>query len=171
MSRFFGRIMQNGYAVPDWRAAAAQWSDAHGVGPFFAMEHIEFDWCEYRGGAVELDLSVGIAYTGNYQIELVQQHNDAPSIYTDFLGSNPPGLQHVGAMVEDVESVLRQNDLHRRVVQQGCTAAGVRFAYLDMGGHNGSMLELIESSEAVIKAFDYMRTCALEWDGSDPIRG
>ena len=171
MSRFFGRIMQNGYAVPDWQAAASHWSGVLGVGPFFAMRHIEFDWCEYRGEAVELDLSVAIAYSGEYQVELVQQHNDAPSIYTDFLHNNPPGLQHVGALVENLDNALDDHGLRAKVVQQGMTRAGARFAYLDTVLHNGTMLELIETSETALKAFEHMRRAAQEWDGTKPIRG
>ena len=40
MSRYFGPIMQNGFAVHDWRAAAEHWITTMGVGPFFLMQHI-----------------------------------------------------------------------------------------------------------------------------------
>lgn len=163
--------MQNGFVVPDWRAAAEHWSGVLGVGPFFVLRHIEFEWCEYRGERVDIDMSVAIAYCGDFQIELVEQHNDAPSIYRDFLSGNAPGLQHVGALVDDVEDCIRSQGWKKAVVQQGRTAAGARFAYVDTVLHNGTMLELIESNPAAHKAFDYMRTAAEEWDGSQPIRG
>jgi len=164
------RIMQNGFAVPDWREAASHWSSVLGVGPFFALEHIEFEWCEYRGERVEIDMSVAIAYSGDFQIELVQQHNDAPSIYSDFLAHNAPGLQHVGALVDDLEACIAQHGWEEKIVQQGRTAAGARFAYIDTVLHNGTMLELIQTSEAALKAFEYMRNQARTWDGSSPIR-
>lgn len=171
MSRLFGPIMQNGFAVHDWRAAADHWIEVMGVGPFFLMQHIEFDWCEYRGKAVELDLSVAIAYTGGQQIELVQQLNDAPSIYTDFLARNEPGLQHMGVLVDNLQDSLDTHKLHERIVQQGRTSAGINFAYVDTGGHNGTLLELIEANESVLGFFDYMRQCSENWDGSKPLRG
>ena len=171
MSRWFGAIMQNGYAVNDWQAAAQHWVDQLGVGPFFVMRHIDFEWCEYRSQRVEIDMSVAIAYSGNQQIELVQQHNDAPSIYRDFLRDNPPGLQHVGALVADLRQALQVNSLAERIVQQGVTRAGARFAYVDTVAHNGTMLELIERSPAMDKAFGHMHAAARDWDGSDPIRG
>ena len=171
MSRWFGPILQNGYAVHDWRAAAEHWVEVMGVGPFFLMEHIEFEWCTFRGEPVELDLCVAIAYTGEQQIELVQQLNDAPSIYTEFLAKNEPGLQHMGVFVDDLQGVLDARNLRDQVVQEGRTKAGIDFAYVETGGHNGTMIELIEADDGVRKAFDYMRKASIGWDGSEPIRG
>ena len=166
-----GLIMQNGFVVPDWRAAAEHWAAILGVGPFFVVEHVEFAECRYKGEPTDIDMSVAIAYSGEYQVELVQQHNDAPSIYTEFLASNAPGLQHVGTLVHDLDEALDTNDLRDRIVQDGITAAGQRFAYVDTVMHNGTMLELIETDEAMLNAFAYMRKAAAEWDGSKPIRG
>jgi hypothetical protein len=163
--------MQNGFAVHDWQAAAEHWINVMGVGPFFLMQHIEFEWCEYLGKPVELDLSVAIAYTGGQQIELVQQLNDAPSIYTDFLANNEPGLQHMGTLVDNLEAVITGHQLRDRIVQEGRTAAGINFAYVNTGGHNGTLLELIEAGPPVRQFFDSMRQAAETWDGSRPIRG
>lgn len=170
MSRLFGPILQNGYAVYDWRSAAQHWFEVMGVGPFFLMEHIEFEWCTYRGEPADIDMSVAIAYTGGQQIELVQQHNDAPSIYTEYLAANEPGLQHMGVFVDDLQAALDEHDLRHKIVQEGRTAAGVNFAYVDTVFHNGTMLELIEVDEKIRGAFDFMRQAAEDWDGLDPIR-
>ena len=166
-----GPIMQNGFVVPDWRKAALHWADKLGVGPFFVVEHVEFSECRYRGETTSIDMSVAIAYAGGFQIELVEQHNDAPSIYRDFLAANAPGLQHVGALTEDLDAALDLNGLRNRIVQDGVTAAGQRFAYVDTVMHNGTMLEIIETDEAMQKSFDYMRKAAADWDGSRPVRG
>lgn len=162
--------MQNGFVVNDWRQAATHWVEALGVGPFFALEHIEFEVCRFRGTPVSIDMSVAIAYTGEYQIELVQQHNDSPSIYTEFLEHSAPGLQHVGTLVEDLDEALDSNNLRQRIVQDGCTVAGQRFAYVDTVLHNGTMLELIEADESMLRSFQYMRDAAENWDGENPIR-
>lgn len=165
-----GPIMQNGFVVHDWREAATHWAKQLGVGPFFAMEHIAFAECYYRGNPVAIDMSVAIAYTGEQQIELVQQHNDAPSIYTDFLARNEPGLQHVGTLVDDLDRAIEEHGFGDKLLQHGKTAAGQRFAYVDTVMHNGTMLELIEADAGMRKAFDYMRSAAADWDGKDPIR-
>ncbi len=166
-----GPIMQNGFVVRDWREAAEHWARALGVGPFFVVEHIEFAECRYRGAPATIDMSVAIAYAGDIQIELVQQHNDAPSIYNDFLEHNADGLQHVGALTEDLDRALDENDLRDKILQDGITAAGQRFAYVDTVLHNGTMLEIIETNASMKKGFEYMKEAARRWDGVEAIRG
>lgn len=166
-----GPVMQNGFIVPDWRAAALHWAEQLGVGPFFVVEHVEFSECRYRGEPTDIDMSVAIAYAGSFQIELVEQHNDAPSIYRDFLHANAPGLQHVGALSEDLDAALDLNGLRERIIQDGVTSAGQRFAYVDTILHNGTMLEIVETDAAMRQGFDYMERAAANWDGSRPIRG
>lgn len=170
MSRFYGPTIQNGYVVRDWRRAAEHWSTVMGVGPFFVMEHIEFAECTYRGLPSPIDMSVAIAYSGDLQIELVQQHNDCPSIYRDHLERYGEGLQHVGALVENVDDVLEAHGWKPLVIQGGSTTVGQRFAYVDVGAHPGDMLELIETTPSARSAFEYMRNAAREWTGDRPIR-
>ncbi len=170
MSRFYGPIMQNGYVVRDWRVAAQHWIDVLGVGPFFVMEHIGFERCEFRGVPAEIDMTVAIAYSGEQQIELVQQHNAAPSIYREFLQTSGEGLQHVGALTDDLAATLERMQLTDKVVQAGVTTLGQRFAYVDTVQHNGTMLELIETNEKMRATFDYMKKTAASWQGERPLR-
>lgn len=162
--------MQNGFVVRDWRAAAQHWIDVLGVGPFFVMEHLAFTRCEYRGVATAIDMTVAIAYSGEQQIELVQQHNDAPSIYRDFLESSGEGLQHMGVLTENLDESLHVHALEARVVQRGLTVRGQRFAYVDTVLHNGTMLELIETNADMVSAFAHMKKIAQTWKGDRPIR-
>jgi hypothetical protein len=170
MSRFVGPILQNGYVVRDWRAAARHWVDVLGVGPFFVMEHVQFRESRYRGQPSAIDMTVAIAYSGEQQIELVQQHNDAPSIYRDFLLRVGEGLQHIGALTPDVGAALDANRWRDRILQDGVTRIGQHFAYVDTVGHDGTMLELIEATPKILAAFQQMNEAARTWDGTDPIR-
>lgn len=163
-------MFQNGFVVRDWRSVAMQWVETLGVGPFYVMEHIEFAECFYRGEPVEPDMSVAIAYSGDHQIELVQQHNNAPSIYTDWLRDHAPGLQHMGTLVDDVDAVIRARGWEKQVVQHGRTSVGQRFAYIDVGLHDGAMIELIGANDQIVKAFEIMKSAASDWDGSRPLR-
>lgn len=167
----FGPILQSGYVVADWEQAARHWIERLGVGPFFVLRHVEFAECYYRGAPTDADLTVAIAYTGDHQIELVQQHNDAPSIYTEFLARAPHGLQHVGALTADLDRSLDETGLREKRIQWGVTRAGQRFAYVDTCLHEGTMLELIEADPAMLEAFAHMKAAAANWDGSKPIRG
>lgn len=170
MSRRFGPIMQNGYVVRDWRAAADYWSRELGVGPFFVMEHIRFRSCTFRGAPATIDMSVAIAYSGDHQIELVEQHNDSPSIYREFLDARGEGLQHVGVLVDAIEPIVAAAGWGERVIQAGETLVGQRFAYLDVGPHPGAMVELIEVGAEARAAFAYMKKAAAQWNGERPIR-
>ena len=115
-------------------------------------------------------MSVAIAYTGELQIELIEQHNAAPSIYTDFRAAHGEGLQHVGVLVDALEPVLALDGWQGRVVQEGATLVGQRFAYVDVGCHPGGMIELIEVGTQARSAFAYMKEKASNWDGERPIR-
>ncbi|RMF12129.1 MAG: VOC family protein [Alphaproteobacteria bacterium] len=171
MSRAFGPIMQNGYVVRDIREAIAHWTRVLGVGPFFVLDPVEFGESFYRGQPLDLDLTVAIAYSGDFQIELIHQNNDARSIYTDFLEVSPPGLHHVCVCVDDVDGVIEAQGLTDKIVQHGHTAAGVRFAYVDTILHGGTMLEVIERDKAMMDAFDQMKAAAARWDGEKAFIG
>jgi hypothetical protein len=171
MVRPFGPVMQNAFVVPDLDAAMDHWTRVMGVGPFFVLEHIPFAECSFRGRPANIDITVGIAYWGDVQIELIVQHNDAPSIYTEFLGRGLSGMQHMGVITSSVDDDLaRLAERGVRPVQEGRTAAGIRFAYVSTDFHPGAMVELIEAKRGVLAFFDMMREAARNWDGTDPVR-
>lgn len=47
--------------------------------------------------------SIALANSGPLQIELIQQRNDAPSMYRDFLAEGHEGLQYVAYWTEDFD--------------------------------------------------------------------
>ena len=171
MSPRFGPIVQNGYVVRDLERAMHHWTSTVGVGPFFVLEHIEFGEVLLRGQPMRIDLSVGVAYWGEVQVELIHQHDDAPSIYSEFAAAKGEGLQHVGVMTDSVEEHLARLALVGvKPVQWGATASGIRFAYVDTDQHPGGMIELIERGRAIESFFGMAREAARNWDGRDPVR-
>ena len=75
---------------------------ARGVGPFFIEEHIEPPG-EFDGERIQTDLSAAFAYSGDQQIEVIQQFDDSPTIYREYLEMNPGGgLHHVAVWVDDI---------------------------------------------------------------------
>ena len=94
MSRVFGPIRQNGYVVKDVRAAMDHWVKVLGVGPWFYFDRVKIDWFRHRGAASNVELSIALANSGDLQVELIQQRNDVPSMYREFLGAGREGLQH-----------------------------------------------------------------------------
>ena len=46
-------------------------------------------------GKPNAEMSIALANSGDLQIELIEQRNDAPSMYKEFLDAGNEGLQHV----------------------------------------------------------------------------
>jgi Glyoxalase/Bleomycin resistance protein/Dioxygenase superfamily len=172
MERLFGPVMQNGFVVDDLAAAIDHWTRVMRVGPFFLFERIAFAECWYRGHpATDIDLTVAIAYWGDMQIELIQQRNEVPSIYTDFHARKGSGLQHMGVITDSVERDLELLEREGiQPIQHGRTIAGMRFAYVATDYHPGGMVELIEAGPQGLSFFEKMRIAAKAWDGSVPVR-
>ena len=84
MTPRFGPVMQLGFVVPDLDRAMEHWTGNVGVGPFYVMSHIKFAEALYRGQPTDADISVAVAQWGEVQVELIQQFNDSPSIYSHF---------------------------------------------------------------------------------------
>ena len=75
------RIIQNAYYVPDLDEGIVRVHALWGLGPFFVRRHIELENVTYRGSPSELDISAAYTQSGDLMIELVTQHNGAPSIF------------------------------------------------------------------------------------------
>ncbi|HYB11996.1 MAG TPA: VOC family protein [Myxococcota bacterium] len=172
MSRIFGPVRQNGYVVRDVEAAMRHWTQVLGVGPFFYFERVPIEDFHYQGSPSPLAVSIALANSGALQIELIQQRNDAPSTYRDFLRAGHEGLQHVAywtkAFDQDLERVLK---LGYEVAQSGRVGGpNGRFVYLRTEGHPGTMVELSEVSGAKGRFFEHIAEAARIWEGSQPIR-
>ena len=172
MSRIFGPVRQNGYVVRDIEQALHHWTAVLGVGPFFYFERAPITEFTYRGRSSPIDVSIALGNSGDLQIELIQQRNDAPSMYRDFLAAGREGLQHVAYWTNDFEADLsRCLDAGFKVGQQGVAGgANGRFVYFDTETHPGTVVELSDSSGAKGKFFEHIAELARGWDGSDPVR-
>ncbi len=171
MSRFFGEIRQNGYVVRDIQAAMAHWIDVIGIGPWFYTERFPFHGFRYRGHASDPHVSIALANSGPLQIELIQQRNDAPSMFKDFIDAGREGLQHVAYWPEDIDGLL--DPLLKRGYTVGQTAQVGRlgrFVYLETETHPGTVVEVSHLTPTRRAAFDRVREASRNWDGGDPIR-
>ncbi len=172
MSRFFGNVCQNGYVVRDIHAALKHWTEVLGVGPFYYIDRVPVDHFTYGGKPSPLEMSVALGNTGDLQIELIQQRNDAPSMYLDFLAAGHEGLQHMSYWTEtyqhDYDRLIGQGF---KVGQEGQIGGDEgRFVYFDTQTHPGTIIELSDISGAKGSFFKHIREVARDWDGSDPIR-
>lgn len=172
MSRIFGAIRQNGYVVRDVRAAMDHWINVMGVGPWFYFDPVKIDYFRYRGEPSNLEMSVALANSGDLQIELIQQRNDAPSMYKAFVGSGREGLQHVAYWTMDYQALYdRALSLGYKVGHEGQIGGEQgRFAYFETEAHPGTVIEISDISGPKGKFFEFVRQAAIGWDGSEPIR-
>ena len=172
MSRIFGAVCQNGYVVRDIRAAMDHWIKVMGVGPWFYIDRVKTDWFRHRGAESGVEMSIALANSGDLQIELIQQRNDAPSMYKEFLDSGREGMQHMSYWTRDYQVLYdRALSLGNKVGHEGQIGGEQgRFCYFDTEAHSGTVVEISDVSGGKGKFFARIKQAAADWDGSDPIR-
>ena len=107
MEKKFGPMMQMAFVVDDFDEPINFWTKKMNIGPFFKLEHLNLKDVYYMDKPTELDFSVAIAYTGNMQIELVNQHCDTPSIYNEYVNNEKGPLHHLCTLTNDIENDIR----------------------------------------------------------------
>ena len=109
-----------------------------------------------------------LAQAGDVQIELVEQHDDTPSVYRDAFPTGPPGgmaFHHVAVIVADVaEETARYNALGFETGSSG-RFGDVDFTYVDTRTAGGFMVEVLPDSDTINRFFGAVRRAAEEWDG------
>jgi Glyoxalase/Bleomycin resistance protein/Dioxygenase superfamily len=168
-----GPVRQIGYVIADLDAAMADWLKL-GVGPWFVMRGLS-QRVIYRGEPCAVTLSMAVANSGELQVELIQQSDDTPSIFTEFLASGP-GFHQLAYWTDDFESTMgRVVEAGWPVVWSGGEADGVRYAYVELAGAErgtspAAIIEIMELTDASAGMAAFVRQAAGDWDGSDPIR-
>lgn len=176
MSRIFGPVRQLGMVVEQFDQAILTAIERYGIGPFYVVREVTPSWFRYRG----LDsqppvLSLAFAFSGSFQLEIIQQHDEAPSAYRDFLSAGRQGAQHLSSWFPDHEAYDRGYDAAAQAagtpIHEGQIGHG-RFAYFDtvdpvlnLSFEMSEML-LAQSRPLWIRAEQE----AADWDGRDPIR-
>ena len=104
MKPSFPGVFQYAYFVDNIEQAATQFSTLLGAGPFFVAKHHKTEQFWYKNEPIEADVSYAFAYAGDAQIQLIEQHDETPSIYRDMFAPGTFGLHHVARLVEDYAS-------------------------------------------------------------------
>lgn len=171
MSRVFGSIRQNGYVVRDIEAAMRHWSGTMGVGPWFYIEQAPIRDFRYHGAPSDVQVSIALANSGPLQLELIQQRNDAPSMYRDYLNAGQEGLQHIAYWTESFAADLdKALALGFTIGHEGMNGDYGPFAYFESASHWGTVIELSDVGGPKKRLFDHIAEASQGWDGSNPIR-
>ena len=123
----------------------------------------------YRGEPCQTTLSIAWSNSGELQIELIQQQDDTPSIFTEFLDARGPGLHQLAYWTSDFDDTMR-------AVEE---AAGRWCGQVARGTASGSptssrrtrprrVIEISELTDATAANAMFIHDAAAEWDGSDP---
>lgn len=165
------RPVQIAYHVPDPAAAAERCAREFGWGPFVLLEHIALERSLYRGTPTPFDHTSAYGQAGETMVELITQHNDAPSALRDLYAPHETGLHHVACFVDDLPAALdRYRARGMAIALEARTRTGVDFALVDARATLGHMLELYEPVGELRRFYDYVRKCADGWTGERPVR-
>ena len=168
-------VFQYAYYVNDIDTAALNWVRLTGAGPFFRAPHhsVTTDprgYFRYRGDTTESDVSYAFAYCGPVQIQLIQQHDDRASIYTEMYGKGQEGFHHVGILSAELERDKAD------FIAEGLDLAVEMWAVADVVYFNavkqiGCFVEIHGDNADIRDVFRRWKTAHDGWDGeTDPLR-
>jgi hypothetical protein len=172
MSQLFGPAHQLGYVVRDIESAMHHWTEVMHIGPFYYIDRVPLVELRYKGEPGCVQSSIALTYSGEMQIELIQQRDDQPSAFRDFLAAGNEGLHHIGFLSDRYDSDLqRATEAGMRIEQSGIVGSpGTRFTYFASAGHPGTMLKLTSLGACNRDLYRMIRKEAQRWDGSGPVR-
>lgn len=167
----YGSVAQVAYVVEDIEASMKIYIDRMGIGPWFLASRFNPAKAVYRGTPNVPLFSLAVAYSGTTQIELIQQHDNTPSVFNEKPKDRRYGFHHWGVAVENFDAeVARYLKQGYDIAFSDTTPMGMRVVYMDTTGELPGMVELIEGNAALESAFGPAYTASLGWDGRDPIR-
>ncbi len=168
-SPLLGEAMQLAHVVRDLDAALRAFTGTLGIGPFLELTEVPPVDAIYRGHPTRPHLRMAWSFHGTTQIAVLQQLNEAPSPYLDFLRSRREGIEHVGYWPADAAAArqhLERNGLTR--CYEVKTGGGV--VYYDPPPGMDARIAIIEPSEMRPRIYGALQTLVRAWDGSDPVR-
>jgi len=177
MSLIFGEMRQVAFVVRDLDRALEYWTRSLGVGPFYLIRDFVPEAYTYRGKpSPPPKITLALGFSGEFQVEIIQPHDDHPSAYRDSLLAGREGFHHVSSWVTRAEYDVQKE----RILASGITPAhegtiggiDVRFIYFATETSPGGLIfEMAEVKEPPLwDAMMNVREEAKRWNGKDPIR-
>jgi len=167
-----GPVRQVGYVVDDIEKSMREWVKI-GVGPWFYTAKAPLEGFKYMGKPSDIQLAGALTNSGYMQIELIQQLNDAPSLYRDYPQKAGGGIHHISHWMDTERYDTAYKELLSLgfyVGHEGAIGPNGRFAYFLNDRIPGSILEISETSGFKGEYFKLIADVCANWDGSDPIR-
>ena len=164
-------IIQIAYTVADIQKAMRHYSERLNVGPWFLVGPFVPPKGVYRGVTTTMQVSLGLAFSGNMMIELIQQHDDKPSVFGETLKARGAhGFHHWAIGARDFEkTTAHYRSLGYAEAFSDTAPMGFRVVYFDTSRDLPGMLEVIEMNAAAEQGFHAMYLAAQDWDGKTHI--
>ncbi|HEY1508654.1 MAG TPA: VOC family protein [Solirubrobacteraceae bacterium] len=165
-----GSIVQYAYVVEDIERSAGDYVDRLGIGPWFVRGPFR-PGARYRGNPNEATLTLARAFSGHAMIELVQQHDDAPSVFHETDGPRRYGFHHWAVFSDAFDrEVERYRSFGYEEAYTDRLPSGARIVYVDCTRDLPGMIELVEHTDAQEQVYDTIYRASIDWDGGDPLR-
>ncbi len=166
-------IIQIAYTVADIEEGMRHYAELLHIGPWFLVGPFVPPKGVYRGTTTKMQVSLALAYSGELMVELIQQHDQQPSVFQEALKARGAhGFHHWAIGARDFEKTAAQ--YRSRGYQEAFTDTapdplGCRVIYFDTGRDLPGMLEVIEMNAPAEEAFHKIYQAAQEWNGKDHI--
>ena len=166
-----GGIIQVAYIVEDIEASMREFTQRLRVGPWFVSGPFVPPEGIYRGQPTKMRLTLAVGFSGHMSFELIEQHDDLPSVYQEVIKARGYGFHHWAVPVPDLDRAVAEHRAQGyEVAFSDRSPRGYRVVYMDTTRDLPGMIELMEMSPALEARYTEMYQASLGWDGSDPVR-
>jgi hypothetical protein len=135
--QIFGELRQLAWVVPKgtFDKHLDHWINSLGVGPWIIVERPSVINVVHRGKPSELNFSFAIAHMGAIQVEIIEQHDDAPTTYSEFMTATngEGGLHHIAFWPDDIDAAHERvtNELGWNLITKAQIGDSAKFRYYD----------------------------------------
>lgn len=163
-----GGIIQVAYTVADIETGMHRYSEELGIGPWFLIGPFVPPKGVYRGQPTRMRVSLAVAFAGEVMVELIQQHDEEPSVYHETLRARGAhGFHHWAIGARDFDTTLAAYEAKGYPqVFSDLSPRGVRIVYVDTSRDLPGMLEIIEMTDGLEAQYKQMYDAARAWDGT-----
>ena len=142
-------IAQIALVVRDLDETVRRYHEVFGIGPWHLYTYGAplVQRMSYRGKPASYRMRIALSYFGPTRIELIELV-EGDTVYGDFVEAHGYGVQHLGVLVDDMATALRQAAEAGFTMTMDGSGFGLdgdgHYAYLDTEEDFGFVLELIE---------------------------
>lgn len=166
-----GSVFQFAYTTPDAHTTALAWTATLGIGPWLVRGPFSAPGARYRGEPSQASFTVARTFDGAVMIELIQQHDEHPSVFVDHVARHGHGFHHVAVTAIDFDARSeRFAEACGPAVFEDLLPTGSRVAFFEGAPGFPGLVELVELTPGQEAAYRGLRELCSDWDGSDPWR-